>query len=88
MKVDCQVEPFGSKAPAECDVGHEVSPGGDDDFIDQWIRGDDCGGDWFDEVGEVRPGKTVAHSSHRRRREHDVANFAETNQKNLGDLRI
>jgi hypothetical protein len=88
VKIDCQVEPFGSKAPAKCDVGYKVSPGCDDDLIDEWIRRDDSGGDRLDKVGEMRPGKTKAHCSHRRCREHDIANFAKTNQKDLGDLRI
>jgi hypothetical protein len=76
MEVDRQVEPFGSKAPAKCDVGSEVSPGCDDDLIDKWIRRHDGGSNRLDEVGEMGPGKTKAHGSHRRCREHDVANLA------------
>lgn len=86
VEIDRDVEPLRAKRPAEPQIGNRAAqsaePWGDDHVVEMWILKDDGCGVRFDDVADAGIREAAAQSANRGRREHDVADLAETDQKN------
>ena len=87
MEIDGDIVMAATEAKTEEQIGQQMTPRCDDDVVEVRIRGDDRRGERFDEIRQMGAGKTLPESTNRRRRENDVADFPQTNQKNtFGEL--
>ena len=86
VEIDGEIEAHRAEPPAERDVADEPARPADarrdDDFVQMRIALDDRRGGRLDDVGEVRVGKSIAQRADGRRREHDVADFTQADEKN------
>src|SRR5207248_9019931 len=90
VKVDGQVVARALEAPGKLQVCGELDEGvpfrRDDDLVDARVALDDRRRRRLDEVGDVSLRKPVTQGANRRRREHDVADLAETDKEDSGGL--
>ena len=87
MKVDREVEPRGAQPAAEAEIAPPPGPRHDQHIVEVRVAGDDGRGGGFDEIREVGVGKAAADGANGRCREDDVANLAQPDEEDPGELR-
>ena len=88
MKVDDEVVPCRAKSPPECNVCGEMPLRRNDQVVDVPVCGNDGGSRGFDQISDTGGREMCPDGADGGRGEYDVADFPETNEKDLGDLRM
>jgi len=94
MEIDREVIPIGAEFSNQCQIlEHAMQTAASrqhDHFIETWIAPDDGRCQGLDDIADVCVGETLSQRANRRRREDDIANFAQTEEKNtqLPDYQI
>ena len=87
MKIDHQIEAIGFQSPREAQIVAAARQPAwtldDQDFGKIGVMPHDRLGRGLDEIGDARTGKPPLERADRRRREHDVANQPQTDEKDV-----